>query len=306
MFSIAGIRSTLGRTRLGELLVSKGVITTSDLKRALHLQKSENRPLGEIFIESNMVSRPQLARILVRQNVLRCAATFVLGVMSLSSLGSKRAWAEIQDVPAKMSISFNSSANQFTPVSYFPAVLGTDEKKSRNLKPFTKWTGMFDKFDAQLRSGKSGQLVAEWRGALKRYQGKDLKAMADGVNDFVNQQPYVLDNRNWDKSDYWATPIEFMERGGDCEDFAIAKYTALRALGVPEERLRLMIVQDTKKNIPHAVLVVYTDEGAFVLDNQIKTLVTTRGAGRYRPIYSINRTAWWLHTAPTETKVASR
>ena len=65
-----------------------------------------------------------------------------------------------------------------------------------------------------------------------------------------------------------------------------------------------MIVQDTKKNIPHAVLVVYTDQGAYVLDNQIKSLVSTRGAGRYRPIYSINRTGWWMHTV-TGTRVAS-
>jgi predicted transglutaminase-like cysteine proteinase len=122
----------------------------------------------------------------------------------------------------------------------------------------------------------------------------------------MNEKPYILDNKNWGKSDYWGTPIEFMQRGGDCEDFAIAKYTALRALGVPEERLRIAIVQDTYKNIPHAVLAVYTEDGLFILDNQIKTLVSAESTGRYRPIFSINRTAWWLHNEPDTTRVASR
>jgi predicted transglutaminase-like cysteine proteinase len=141
---------------------------------------------------------------------------------------------------------------------------------------------------------------------LENFQGLSLKQMADRVNDMMNERPYISDKRNWGQTDYWATPVEFMKRGGDCEDFAIAKYAALRTLGVPEERLRLAIVQDTQKNIPHAVLVVYTDQGAVLLDNQIKTLVDAERAGRYRPIYSINRQAWWLHSTPDSTRIASR
>ena len=130
-------------------------------------------------------------------------------------------------------------------------------------------------------------------------------AMVQGVNRLVNENRYIVDKRNWGKSDYWATPVEFLKRGGDCEDFAIAKYTALRSLGFPEERLRVAIVQDTVKNIPHAVLVAYTDEGAFILDNQIKSLVDAERKGRYKPIFSINRQAWWLLKTPNRTIVAS-
>jgi predicted transglutaminase-like cysteine proteinase len=136
-------------------------------------------------------------------------------------------------------------------------------------------------------------------------KGRSMKSMAEGVNRLVNQKKYIIDKRNWGKSDYWATPVEFLQRGGDCEDFAIAKYTALRSLGFPEERLRVAIVQDTVKDIPHAVLVVYTDEGAFILDNQIKSLVDAEVKGRYKPIFSINRQAWWLHKSPSKTIVAS-
>jgi predicted transglutaminase-like cysteine proteinase len=53
------------------------------------------------------------------------------------------------------------------------------------------------------------------------------------------------------------------------------------------------------------VLVVYTDEGAYILDNQSRSMLSATNGGRYRPIFSINRTAWWLHTAPARTILAS-
>ena len=38
----------------------------------------------------------------------------------------------------------------------------------------------------------------------------------------------------WGQVDYWASPLETLQSGmGDCEDFAIAKYFTLLALGVP-------------------------------------------------------------------------
>ncbi len=69
-------------------------------------------------------------------------------------------------------------------------------------------------------------------------------------------------------------------------------------LGVPESRLRIAIVQDMKKNIPHAILVVYTDKGPMILDNQIKSAVNAERISHYKPIFTINQDAWWLHTAP--------
>ena len=140
---------------------------------------------------------------------------------------------------------------------------------------------------------------------LGTMHGLSLYEKAEAVHDMMNRTNYITDNKNWGKSDYWATPVEFLERGGDCEDFAIAKYTALSMLGVPEERLRLAIVHDKAKDIPHAVLVVYTERGSYILDNQFETLVNAQYGERYRPIYSINREGWWLHTQPKATLVAS-
>jgi predicted transglutaminase-like cysteine proteinase len=97
--------------------------------------------------------------------------------------------------------------------------------------------------------------------------------------------------------DYWATPIEFLTRGGDCEDYAIAKYASLRALGFSADQLRVAIVQDKIKNVPHAILIIYSDAGNFVLDNQNKQVEPIEAVNRYQPIFSINSTSWWLHRA---------
>ncbi|MGH1399222.1 MAG: transglutaminase-like cysteine peptidase [Alphaproteobacteria bacterium] len=291
--------SGLRYNRLGDLLVSKGLISKDDLQSALDLQGKTQQSLGSIFIEKNMISRWQLGGLLCQQYALRtCAAALFLSV-SGAALAGKKAEADSNG------LILASASKEFSRVSAYPSLLGTSERRDRDLSAFTKWTGMFKRFDRQLRNSNDVQTVRKWQASINQYEGQSIKEMARGVNTLVNSKRYVLDNKNYGKSDYWATPVEFLARGGDCEDFAIAKYVALRSLGVPESRMRLAIVQDTQKNIPHAVLVVYTNDGAVILDNQIKTLVDAERKGRYEPIFSINRQAWWLHKKPTATMVAS-
>src|SRR5450756_1139456 len=90
-------------------------------------------------------------------------------------------------------------------------------------------------------------------------------------------------------TDYWETPDEFFEHGGDCEDFALAKYAWLHSLGVPERRLRIAIVHDTIKDATHAVLIIYINRVALVLDDQVDEIREARAVTRYRMLYSINR-----------------
>jgi predicted transglutaminase-like cysteine proteinase len=296
------ILSTLHKNRLGELLVLRGVISPEQLREALGLQRSLNMPLGQVLVEQRVVSKSQIRTTLGRQFVLRCTATAILGFVTFAGFAQKKARADLPDTPAKIALSVT---DHFTQVAYHPGLFGSEEERSTNLKPFTKWTGMFDRFERDLQRTSSKAELTNWVGKLGQFKGQSIKQMADGVNRMMNDVKYISDSKNWGQSDYWATPVEFMERGGDCEDYAIAKYTALRALGVPEDRLRVAIVHDMQKNVPHAVLVVYTDDGTVVLDNQNKGLVDGEKLQRYRPIFSINRQAWWLHTAPAKTIMAS-
>ena len=297
------LKTYMERNRVGELLVIRGLISKTQLREALKLQKENNMPLGYILVENQYVSRFQLHKTLWRQRVLRSTAGFMLYMLSFSSFGAKKAHADyIKDVPAKISI---SASSHFSQAAAYPAIFGSAEKSSKDLKAFTKWTEMFDRFDRELKTASAQNEINQWQQKLRKFEGMPLKTMADKVNDFVNESRYIVDSKNWGKSDYWATPVEFLRRGGDCEDFAIAKYTALRALGVPESRLRIAIVHDNLKNIPHAILIVYTDQGAYLLDNQQDKMVNAERYQRYRPIFSINRQAWWLHTAPKTTILAS-
>ena len=53
----------------------------------------------------------------------------------------------------------------------------------------------------------------------------------------------------WGVMDYWETPAEFFQKSGDCEDFAIAKYFALRDLGFPASQMRIVVLKDTLRNL---------------------------------------------------------
>ncbi len=290
------LKAYLDRSRLGELLVLKGIITTQQLRLALSQQKETEKPLGQIFLENAMISKRQLTFILGRQISVRCAAMLMFCTLSMMNVNSKKARADVvRDIPAAISVA--SPTTDFTKVAAYPALFGSHEKKSVSLKAFTKWTSMFERFDRSMTSSSSHRMMQQWKENLSGFQNLPLRDMADEVNALMNQKKYKSDRKNWGKSDYWATPVEFYKNGGDCEDYAIAKYTALRALGVPDNRLRLAIVHDKIKNIPHAVLVVYTDQGAYILDNQVKQMRSASRVDRYRPIFSINRQAWWLHTA---------
>lgn len=296
----------LEKSRLGELLLARGLLTQEQLGYALARQKADRRPLGRLLVEERIVARRDLYRMLSQQWTMRCMAAAVGLFISFSSFGGvKNARAgTTRDVPAQMKLV--SASADFAPVAAYPALFGSAEKRSGNISPFTKWTGMFSRFEAAMSQPSGQKAMAEWKNRLEGLRGLSLEQMAERVNNIMNEKDYIVDSRNWGQTDYWETPVEFMARGGDCEDFAIAKYAALRSLGVPEERLRIAIVHDEQKNIPHAVLIVYTNDDALILDNQNKQVRSSSRVSNYRPIFSINRTAWWLHTAPAATVVASR
>ena len=285
------------RNRLGELLVMDGVLSPHDLKESLALSRAAGVPLGKILVERQIVGKSVIRQTLVEQCALRFMMTAITFLMAFASLGGAKPTnaASIRDVPARMAFTPVSAA---APLEHYPKLFGSTEKESHSLSPFTKWIDMFDRFDASLNTAEGQQEMGALKQRISYLQGHSIAEMAEGVNEIINRVPYIGDERIYGKSDYWATPVEFLKKGGDCEDYAITKYVALRTLGVPEERLRLLVLQDLKKNIPHAVLIVYADSGALILDNQLKTATPAERISHYKPIFSINREAWWLHTKP--------
>ncbi|CAN7384971.1 transglutaminase-like cysteine peptidase [Phenylobacterium sp. LjRoot219] len=94
-----------------------------------------------------------------------------------------------------------------------------------------------------------------------------LWARLNRVNDKVNRAfRATTDIATYGRVDYWATPIAYGVRKGDCEDYVLEKQRALIADGLPREALNIGIVV-TPQGETHAVLLVATSEGEFVLDN---------------------------------------
>ncbi|HNQ92329.1 MAG TPA: transglutaminase-like cysteine peptidase [Alphaproteobacteria bacterium] len=306
----SGFRHFLSSHRIGEVLVRRGLLTPQQLKEALLQQKrglASGKALGEILVSQGLISRWDLKTTLAVQSSLRVAAATMAVMASLSSFGAKPSHAgSMKDIPS--SITLASVSLNYADGVVQTALFGTGEKRSGDLSAFTKWRDMFDRFQRDVANGSNQGVIQNWRNGLAQFRGQSLVDMANGVNDLMNKVHYIGDNRNWGRSDYWETPVEFMTRGGDCEDFAIAKYASLRALGVPESLLRVAIVKDLEKGIPHAILIVYTEQGPMVLDNQIKRMTRASAISHYKPIFSINRSAWWVHTdqsAGSATQIAS-
>ena len=94
--------------------------------------------------------------------------------------------------------------------------------------------------------------------------GPEVLALAAAVSRSANAAiPSVSDMAQYGVPERWVLPTA---RGGDCEDYALFKKRALIQAGIAPNRLLLATVLD-RQNQGHAVLVLRTDQGDFVLDN---------------------------------------
>jgi predicted transglutaminase-like cysteine proteinase len=123
-------------------------------------------------------------------------------------------------------------------------------------------------------------------------------AQLQAVNERVNRVPMRDDLDNYGVDDYWATPAEFFRNGGDCEDYAIAKYAVLERLGWPPERMWIVVLRETVISPVHAVLMVQHDGRLWTLDNLGDRVFEHGRVDYYRPSYSLNRFGVWSHGAP--------
>lgn len=126
------------------------------------------------------------------------------------------------------------------------------------------------------------------------------------INNFFNQKIRFMDDLElWNKSDYWATPLESIGRqAGDCEDFTIAKYIFLKALNVDNNRMRLTYVRASMVNdgnqnqVAHMVLSYYETPQSepLILDNLIPEIMPASSRKDLSPIFSFNDKALWVGT----------
>jgi predicted transglutaminase-like cysteine proteinase len=100
------------------------------------------------------------------------------------------------------------------------------------------------------------------------------------------------DLAQYGEEDVWSAPLATFSHGaGDCEDYAIAKYMALRQAGFAAWDLRIVILRDTFRQEDHAVAAVRLDGHWWMLDNQRMAMVEDTDARNVRPLFVIDESS---------------
>ena len=140
---------------------------------------------------------------------------------------------------------------------------------------------------------------------LKRSASLNDRQKIELVNRYVNRYRYRRDRLQ--KRDQkplrnnWQTLSQFLKRGGDCEDYATAKYFILREMGFLPENLRIVVGWERANRSYHALLAVKSEQQVLFMesDNTIKRGGYQQG---YRFTYSLNEEAIWDHQSGARGK----
>ncbi len=85
------------------------------------------------------------------------------------------------------------------------------------------------------------------------------------INSKTNREiEAITDQDHWGVVDRWDLPTDGK---GDCEDYALLKRKRLAEAGIPRRALLMTVVID-EENAGHAVLMIRTDRGDYILDNK--------------------------------------
>lgn len=144
----------------------------------------------------------------------------------------------------------------------------------------------------------TGTASGAWPGLLRPASDAPRLEQLRLVNAALNQRiRYRFDSDL--NGDRWATAQDTLRASaGDCEDYAIAKLQALRALGVPAGDLFMVIGHDQLAGAVHALLVARAGRQAYVLDNRTSQLVPQQFYRGFHPIIAFGADGVWLYGYP--------
>ena len=126
---------------------------------------------------------------------------------------------------------------------------------------------------------------------LDKLKDKTTIIKLNTVNTFFNQVRYKSDMENYNMSDYWATPWEFLSHdAGDCEDYVIAKYFALKYLGIDSKQMYFTYVKSSLFKDAHMVLTYFETPTSepLILDNNNRFVLPASKRPDLTPIYNFN------------------
>lgn len=161
------------------------------------------------------------------------------------------------------------------------------------IQPSHKWADMRGRFAAQCRAGHPS--LREWQSLVSFMKGLGDDRRLAFADDYFNAVQYGDDRSVFGVPDHWATPLDFLAQGGDCEDYAAAKYLALAACGVPESCLRVLIVRVGARSQPHAVTAVQGGQDWYILDNLYPSPSRAQARSGILTLYAISGDERWMY-----------
>lgn len=180
---------------------------------------------------------------------------------------------------------------------------------------WVKWRGMDGGLVAdalavtQCRSdpGVCSPAARRFLAVVDEARGLDGRQRLGVINRAVNLAiRYTSDVAQHGVPDHWASPLAtFASQQGDCEDYAIAKFLALREAGVAAEDLRLLLAHNRTANEAHAVLAARQDGRWLILDNRRMTLIDDEHSADLVPLFALDSAGVKQFAAPGAVRVAS-
>lgn len=144
--------------------------------------------------------------------------------------------------------------------------------------------------------------AGRWADFVSATRGLEGLALYGAVNEFVNTSVrFQADSTLEDVLDDWVTPVSLISTAqGDCEDFALAKFWLLEALGVDRSDLYIVVVQDLVVQLPHAFLAVRDGDDVWLLDSRTNRPLSPDDVEGIVPVITIGDSAAYLHGRPME------
>jgi predicted transglutaminase-like cysteine proteinase len=190
---------------------------------------------------------------------------------------------------------------------------GSSELTGRSAEPFglfastlsagslrEKWLGVERKLDDErvqlaLCDGDRDRCVSpaalQFLAIVDTARAREGRARLGEINRAINLAIRPMsDLAQYGQIDVWSSPlVTFANGAGDCEDYAIAKFVALRQAGISPDDLRIVIMHDTIRGEDHAVAAARLDGRWLMLDNRRMAMVEDAYVRNYQPTFVIDQ-----------------
>lgn len=202
---------------------------------------------------------------------------------SVSGLRAETPAAATPDLPAKPAEPFGLSATVLAAGNLHDKWLGLQRRLDDDMVQLALCDGDRD----GCISPAALRLLAIVDAARQREGRAKLGEINRAINLAIRA---VSDEAQYGEADVWASPLASFIRGaGDCEDYAIAKFAALRLAGVAADDLRILIVRDALRGEDHAVAAARLDGRWLTLDNRRMAMIEDADLRNYRPAFVMDR-----------------